>query len=267
MLTVSPKTRLQTILSHRCLGGDERWPPAAIPLSAMQMSATGGYQYQSAIAHPVAAAQGQPVLTVAHAIAQHLTTRERAIPDSIATGLVAQVLPTGNLELTLAPVGVAAWWQQCGQGGWPDAPPAIGIKDGPPPRPGQWPLGDRLHLSLPMLMQWAYRCCGKWSLGPPTITEPSPLQSTQQLDPLTAVLQPVLIQCWDQLAAQPLAVNRWQQSGYELAQAIYQLEAQRSHWSPRLSSCPEAAMTRAITQTFLALLLQVLTGAPPQSDL
>ncbi len=267
LLTVSPRARLQTILALSWSDQDDRWPPPSIPLSGLQIRATGAYRYRSAIAHPLAAAQAQPVFPVAQAIAQQFTAQGRTIPDSIATGLVAQALPTGSLELTLSPVGIATWWRQCSQGAWPAATLAMAITDHRRSSQGPWPLGDRLQVSLPTLLQWADRRCRRWSVDAPPTATPTPVVPTPRLDPLTAALQPVLMRGWDDLATQAQEPKRWQQSAYELAQAIYQLEAQRSRWQPHIASYPDAAITLTITQAFLAMLLRVLTGEPPVSDL
>ena len=233
----------------------------------MQISPTGQYQYQTVIAHPVAAAQGQPVFSVAQAIAQHLTAHQEEISEPMAMDLRMTVLPSGSIELTLSPMAVAGWWQQCRQGAWPKMTAAMSINDHCLTEASKWPLGDRLQVSLSTLLQWAHSRCRRWSINEWPTIDASPLATAQRRDPLTIALQPILIRCWDDLAAQPMQLQRWQRSGYELAETIYALEAQRSHWSIHMASCPEAAMTLVITQAFLALLLQVLTGALPAADL
>ncbi|MGD1931868.1 MAG: hypothetical protein ACFB12_23475 [Leptolyngbyaceae cyanobacterium] len=267
----------------------------SFPLSGLIVPVPVGYQYQSAIAHSLTATDTRDAATLAHhlaqAIAQSISTQsggDRSAVAILMPGLQLQATRQGYLLITLAPEAITHWLQHVGNA---PAPPMI-CAEGCEPLPisggGSWPLCDRLHLSLPMLLQWAYSRCATW-LGqlaspdadikpnqttrrPPAIdfTRVHSHNSFSTHDTLTGhLLWPTLMRALDQMAARP-QVKTGLGQGYAIAAAVYQFDAETrlSHLPTLLE--PERlhhGSTLRATQKILAVIITQLLGLTPTSHL
>ena len=267
----------------------------SFPLSGLIVPVPVGYQYQSAIAHSLAATDTRDAATLAHhlaqAIARRISTQSGGDSSAVAIlmpGLQLQVTRQGYLLITLAPEAISGWLQHVH-----DAPalPMICTEGCEPllvSTGGSWPLCDRLHLSLPMLLQWAYSRCATWlgqlvskdaDINPNQTTHQPPaiylprvhsrnLFSTH--DTLTGhLLWPTLMRALDQMATRQ-QVKTGLGQGYAIAAAVYQFDAaiRLSH----LPTLPEPEQlhhrsTLRATQKILAVIITQLLGIKPTSHL
>ena len=267
----------------------------SFPLSGLIVPVPVGYQYQSAIAHSLAAMDTRDADTLAHhlaqAIAGSISTQSGGDSSAVVTlmrGLQLQATGQGYLLITLAPEAIASWLQHVH-----DAPalPMICTEGCEPllvSTGGSWPLCDRLHLSLPMLLQWAYSRCATW-LGQLVSKDAdiNPNQTTHQLpeidlprvhsrnlfsthDTLTGhLLWPTLMRALDQMATRP-QVKTGLGQGYAIAAAVYHFDA-----AIRLSHLPTLpdperlhhGSTLRATQKLLAVIITQLWGLTPTSHL
>lgn len=256
-------SRYLSIALPEPLGAEER-----VALSQLQVTDEFQYQYVSAIAHQLAATQGTTAANLAPQLAAGMTAYFAppigpAGGAAIASGLQVQPTPTGWLILTLSAAGLAAWLQN-----WQASPlltldPAAGSVTPLAPLAGHWPLCERLQLSLPMLLQWAYARCQTWqqALGEGRGDERRsrlPAGPLSDLPEITRVLLPTSIQGLDQIAARGGAPQVWVRQGYGLAAQVYRCEAARGQW-PAPTDEAEAlvwsAATLAATQKNLAMIL------------
>ncbi|MEM6434786.1 MAG: hypothetical protein AAF773_13190 [Cyanobacteria bacterium P01_D01_bin.115] len=267
----------------------------SFPLSGLIVPVPVGYQYQSAIAHSLTATDTRDAATLAHhlaqAIAQSISPQSGSDRSAVAIlmpGLQLQVTRQGYLLITLAPAAIAHWLQHVGNA---PAPPVIRA-EGCAPLPvlggGSWPLCDRLHLSLPMLLQWAYSRCATFlgqlvsagvDINPNQTTHQSPAIDLTRVhshnlfathDTWTGhLLWPTLMRALDQMATRPQVKTALGQ-GYAIAAAVYQFDAaiRLSH----LPTLPEPEQlhhgsTLRATQKILAVILTQLLGLTPTSHL
>ena len=283
---ISPRGMLQKILvallaTFQPLSGivDKRFPLS-------YLSSSEGVTYNSAIAPMLCANQSQDAVRWAEQFAIFLRSslRDNTIlaekgRRAIANHLQIETNDRGWLKLTLAESGIAAWLDslqslnisvlvevltKCQL-------PTTSLKR------QSFPLGDRLRLSLPMLLNWAYTRCHLLleaaELRPnadcseqfpashqdlPTWTNDSP--------PLCHELLKATVQVVDHLAAQPITAQNFMKQGYALAETIYTFDAAL----PTLAVSKQRldiqvatySMLRAV-KNILALILIGLFGETP----
>ena len=277
LLQLSLRTLLQKALLH-CLSTG--WPERLelkerVALSQLQVSEEFQYQYVSAIAHQLAVTRPVPAATLAPQLAAHLTTgftpstARQAGVGAIAAGLQAQPTAEGGLVLTLSSAGLAAWLQIWEDSPWLTLCPSP--ISSPPTIAGNWPLCDRLQLSLPMLLQWGYARCHSWHQiirGLPAYAPRSsrPALSTSALPPVTQPLLPTVIQAVDQMAARSGASSVCLRQGYRLAAQIYRCDAgvvQGQLMRAERASLAWSEATLIATQAVLACILSNVLGMTP----
>jgi len=270
LATVSLRMLLQKSLSHylHTQGAKARFDREAVPLSSLQVSGELDYQYESAIAHALAATDALEAVTLAPQLAADLMAafaeadQATSLVGAIATGLRVHATPQGWLTLTVLPAGLTAWRQH-----WLQAPlPALagaGAISAMPDLKGHWPLCDRLQLSLPMVLQWAHVRCQTWQqqLADHRATKP-PLTApwvTDEVLPgrLRVDLLPAVIQALDQMAARAGETPACIRQGYVLAEQVYRYDAHRAQWRSLTDERMESAATLAATQKVLAWVLAI----------
>ena len=266
----------------------------SFPLSGLIVPVPVGYQYQSAIAHSLATIDTRDAVTLAHQLADQISQNissqsgdDRSGTPAITRGLQLQATRQGYLLITLSPAAIAGWLQHLQEAPAPTVIRAIGDEPRATLEGGSWPLCDRLHLSLPMLLQWAYRRCAIWldqlaSLDaniktndwkphwhPTTdLTRSHSRNSSSTHDTLTGhLLLPTLMRALDQMATRQ-QVKTGLGQGYAIAAAVYQFDAETplghlqhlsvqarvNHWS-----------TLIVTQKVLAVIITQLFGMTPSS--
>lgn len=243
-------------------------------LNDLKMPPARPYQYESAIAHQLAAPHRQAAVTLAAQLAPRLTAAwADGSTDEIAAGLVAQATSGGWLTFSLSSVSVATWL-----GRWLDyeLPPTLPTPSVMSANPGQWPLCDRLRLSLPMVLQWAHARCQSWqeddlasSVGAIAgVGRPAPI--SDDLGDFSTQLVTTVMRGLDWLATRSGQPQTAQQVSYLMAQTIYDLEATRAQWRSLQSPQPGAiAAIEAVAaaQKFLAVILAASFGEIPQRQL
>ncbi|MEM1291066.1 MAG: hypothetical protein AAGH67_06320 [Cyanobacteria bacterium P01_H01_bin.162] len=268
----------------------------SFPLSGLIVPVPVGYQYQSAIAHSLAATDTRDADTLAHhlaqAIAGSISTQSGGDSSAVVTlmrGLQLQATGQGYLLITLAPEAIAGWLQHVHDAPAPTVIRAIGDEPRATLEIGSWPLCDRLHLSLPMLLQWAYSRCATWlgqlasldadiktnywSLHRLMATESfrgHSRNSSSTHDTLTGhLLLPTLMRALDQMATRP-QVKTGLGQGYAIAAAIYEFDAATPLGRFQHLSVPARVnhwSTLTVIQKVLAVIITQLFGMTPRSHL
>lgn len=248
----------------------------------------GQCRYPSAIAHRIAARQGQDAMAVAHQLARglagnswprcRLSQGEGEIPlDQVSV----QVTPQGWLLFTLSSLAIARWQQHWHRFTVPSGMPITALQQSPAlagAKRGAFPLCDRLSLSLPMLLQWAYGRCGRWletgdaglvGDGEKTGAPPA-IAAVEDSAVCLHRLLPVVIAAIDQVAAHRGRIETGLRQGYAIAAAIYDVDAMMF----RCSRSGHGGMipvflgdTIRIAQKVLALMLRVILEVEPQTRL
>ena len=268
----------------------------SFPLSGLVIPVPVGYQYQSAIAHSLAATDTRNAATLAHqlaqAIAQSLSIQsgsDQSVTPAITRDLQLQATEQGYLLITLSPAAIIGWLQHAIDAPAPTVIRAVGDEPRATLEDRSWPLCDRLHLSLPMLLQWAYSRCATWlgqlaSLDADINTndwETHGHQGTDLIrscrsnalpthDTLTEhLLLPTLMRALDQMATRP-QVKTGLGQGYAIAAAVYQFDAENRLGD--LLTLPEYERshcwsTLTVIQKVLAVIMTQLVGMTPKSHL
>jgi len=280
LATVSLRTLLQKSLSQylHTHWARVRLAGAAVPLSRLQVSDAADFQYESAIAHVLASTQAQAADTLAPQLAADITVyfaqaKPVASPEwAIAAGLQVQATPQGWLILTVSAAGLTAWQQH-----WRQIPlPTPDLADGQTiaTLSGNWPLCDRLQLSLPMLLQWAYARCQTWQQEQAQQTDqraaalPTSQAGTEAgRDGVVGGLLPAAIQALDQMAARAGEPTSCVRQGYVLAEQIYRYDAHRAQLRSPTGARMESAATLAAAQKVLAFVLTAVLNITPLNHL
>ena len=262
----SPKRLLQAALCNALQNVVTGWPKsldfATLSLSDLQVTVAGHWQYESAIAQQLAARLPADTRMLGPQLAAEITAWSApAAPVTIATGLKATVNSAGRLTFTLSSEGRQAWLQHWLQSPWPEM---LLVPETPPAHSescaGEWPLCDRLQLSLPMLLQWADVRCQRWQADwspntkPPVIVIPE--TAPQRVDVMLTFLLPTVMRGLDQLANDSSAAKTGKRVGYCLAVRVYELEARLAGWrSPRAGEPATVSRWAALMATQKALQL------------
>ncbi|MEM9119122.1 MAG: hypothetical protein AAGD09_14745 [Cyanobacteria bacterium P01_F01_bin.56] len=278
LIAQSPKQLLQKALLQSMQTVFTNWPGPldgrAGFLSDIKVTVAGHYQYESAIAHRWAATLTDAAVTLAPRLATEITAFFACqSPTTIATDLTSHANSAGWLTFTLSPEGLQVWLEQ-----WLSSPlPAISrAVEGDTimhreTRPHEWPLCDRLRLSLPMLLQWAYGRCQRWQTEFLTFGEPARgVRETapQDIDAIFAKLLLTVIHSLDQLASSPPTNQTRCRVSYRLAASIYELDGQLAGWrtQPLWEQSPQPRLAALMAaQKVLALLLAVTFRQSPCS--
>ncbi|MEM1308351.1 MAG: hypothetical protein AAGF98_02425 [Cyanobacteria bacterium P01_H01_bin.153] len=260
-------------------------------MSSLKVTEDGSYCYKSAIAHQLAATRVQDAATLAQHLADGMAAYVGDVGGSapgqddfaaITADLRVQPTPQGGLVLTLSPLGLAAWQQEWLQSSLPptDMADEAAAAIAQLVNRGNWPLGDRLQLSLPMLLQWAYGRCHTWQQAlerSPTNSQPQavgasmsrPLIDAMASSPagmdgaLTHQLLPAVMQGLDQMAAHAGAPQVCLRQGYRLAEHVYHIDGQMARWRSETGRWAMMAAPLAVTKKGLgAILSNVFQLAP-----
>ncbi|NEQ44797.1 MAG: hypothetical protein F6K00_15030 [Leptolyngbya sp. SIOISBB] len=244
------------------------WSPdfCTLSLSDLQVVAGRHWQYESAIAHPLAAMLGTDATTLAPRLATEMTAGlAHQNPAAIATGLQSEVNSADRLTFILSSEGLQGWLHH-----WlhSSLPALLTVEEEPQPhseaRSGNWPLCDRLQLSLPMLLQWADTRCQQWQAECSPMGQSSAM-ARSAVDPLVVdavwtFLLPAVMHGLDQLAAGPLTSKTGQRVGYRLAVRVYELDAHLADWrSQEMWGQALVARSAALLATQKALQLLLAT--------
>jgi hypothetical protein len=256
------------------------------PLS--YLSTHEGVTYTSAIAPMIDAHQSQEAVTLANQLAIRLRSSLRDATKQAQTGsraiadyLQVEANHRGWLKLTLAEPGIAVWLdslQSINTSKLTEvsvAPllPLLAVKR------SSFPLCDRLQLSLPMLLKWAYARChtlietaqplvssAAWPTNRTALAHQSWQSWTNESPAPCHELLKAAIQVADYLAAQPADDKTFLNQGYALASAMYRFDAalptvtiRRQNPAIQVAMCSTLRATKII----LALICVGLFGKEP----
>jgi hypothetical protein len=288
--SISLRAALQEILLNglAATGIVEPLTIANFPLS--HLGDRSGVSYTSAIAPMIAAKLSLNSVVLAQQLAQALPLclqrqppldqAEPAIAPHINISSTAQ----GWLTVFLTAPGVTVWLEHVN---------ALNLAQVAPPRlPSgpdtvwldQFPLCDRLHVSLPLLLAWAYTRCQTLLSHAELETSPEPVPAipgvlppslplNTQLDEIPDVggdLLKALIRAVDTIAKHAKSRRAIGRQGYQVAEAIYAFDAGMSIMAvDRLPSRQQLRIRQTLTaaQQILALILVGLSLAVPPKSL
>lgn len=191
--------------------------------------------------------------------------------------LQGQVTASARLVLKLSVTGLAAWQQDWLACELPPRPGTAAAARWADLRDRTWPLGDRLGLSVYMVLQWAHARCHTWLQRwpePATETDDCAAAIAQELQTAKAALiLPLLlrsIESLDQIAVRADQPGACVRQAYTLAETIYELDARMAEfWRADRSDRGLLAATATIqsAQKVLALVLQGYLGVQPLAQL